>query len=87
MPRLASPKIEYLPEGEAFTWQSRNMPVYDPCDTGKGLKFCVAHNIFMTPEKQVFKGIFTTPTEQHLNHASTHILVWYCEKHERFEEC
>jgi hypothetical protein len=74
--RLSEPKIEYLPYGESFTWDSRNMPVFENCGYDKGQIFCVSHKLLMNDETW----------KTHKEHKSTHIVVWYCEKHKLMEE-
>lgn len=80
MPRLAKPKVEYLPVHESFIWEHRNMPIYESCVSddkpAKGQFFCVSHKELLSDSED----------DAHLQHASTHMLVWYCHYHKLMEE-
>ena len=78
MPRLANAKLIYLSASETFYFQSRELPVFDSCnDTTNSKYYCISHKQFFNTELEY---------ETHIEHASTHELVSYCGKHERFEE-
>jgi hypothetical protein len=77
MPRLSAPKISYPKFSDTFYYNSRELPVWDVCANQKGFYYCIPHKKELHGEDK---------KEEHIEHASTHSLVWYCEAHERFEE-
>lgn len=77
MPRLKEPEIRYMPEGEAFTWNSRNMPVFPNCENDYGGQvFCVSHKLLLNDLQW----------KMHREEKTIHVVVWYCAKHELMEE-
>jgi hypothetical protein len=77
MPRLSSPKISHLQEGDTFHYNSRELPVYAGCENQKGWYYCIHHK----------EGLFgEQPKDEHIEKAATHVIVYYCEFHKRFEE-
>lgn len=74
--RLKEPDIRYMPEGESFIWDSRNMPVFPNCGEDVGKVFCVSHKILLDDETW----------KSHRENKSTHVVAWYCEKHKVMEE-
>lgn len=76
MSRLSAPKLFYLEPSDTFHFQNRELPVFDSCDGDTFQYYCISHKLFFDTEEEY---------EDHIEHASTHELVIYCKKHEKFE--
>lgn len=88
MPRLSEAIKKFLKEGDSFTWNHRNMPVYAQCQKDTGDFFCVSHEVFLTRDKNRIKQKHYTcqDYDEHTSLKQTHIIVWYCHIHQLMEE-
>lgn len=83
MARLKNSRLIYLKESETFHFENRELPIFESDEMcgDKGEYYCISHKIFLDEAVNTIKSY-----DKHVEHPSTHKIVWYCFIHQRFEE-